>query len=140
MVPGIDRGAHRGAIGTVESHQDIRVVVAGRGKAPARVSEHLSEPGPRTHGRDARCVVDHAVFGEELYDFVVQAVINAVRVLMDEVGDLILVDELPNRSGFITDHQCPPQISARRVYSAQKMPAPTERRAGTFSSVRSCSV
>src|SRR5436190_23224752 len=49
----------------------------------------------------------HADFGEEFCDFVVQSVINAVRVLMDEVDDLILVDEPPHRSGFITDHQSP---------------------------------
>ena len=33
-------------------------------------------------------------FGEEFYDFVVLSVINAVRVFVDEVDDLILVDEL----------------------------------------------
>ena len=58
LVPGIDRRAHRGAIGAVKCNQDIRVVVAGRGKAPSRLSEHVSETGPRTHGRDVRSVVE----------------------------------------------------------------------------------
>ena len=41
---------------------------------------------------------------------------------MDEVGDLILVDELPNRSGFVTDHESPPYPHVRGFASVSRSP------------------
>lgn len=93
-MPGIYGCAHRGLIGTVKRHQDIRIVVAGGGIAPTGVPEHLPETSPRMHGRPIWSVVDDAILGEKFNDLVVQPVIDAIRILVNKVDYLVFVDEL----------------------------------------------
>jgi hypothetical protein len=67
--------------------------------------EHLPELGPRTHRRcETRSIVDHAVFGEEFDHFVVEPVIDAVRIPVNEMGDVVLVEKPPKGRGA-TVHQ-----------------------------------
>lgn len=68
--------------------------------------EHLPEPGPRTHRRcETRSIVDHAVFGEEFDHFVVEPLIDAVRISVNEIDDLVLVEEPPKGGSGATIHQ-----------------------------------
>jgi len=53
---------------------------------------------------DARAVVDHTVLGEQFDDLVVEPVIDAVRVAVDEIDDLILVDQTLHRGFGVTVH------------------------------------
>ena len=94
-------------IGANKRHQDIRIVVTGCGISPFGVSEHLPELSPRMHRLPARPIVHHAIFGKEFHDLVVEPVIDAIRVLVNEVDDLIFVDEPPDRGGFVSIHQSP---------------------------------
>jgi hypothetical protein len=95
LVPGIYRSANGCATVLLERHQDVCVVVARRREANGRMPEHLAQRASTAHGwRDARAaVVQHALFREQRCDLVVQAVVDAVGVAVDEVDDLILVDE-----------------------------------------------
>jgi hypothetical protein len=104
LVPGVDGCAHGCMIGVLERHQDVGIVVACCGKTAVGVSEHLPEtrPGPHKHG-DAGSVVNHTILGEQFNDLVVQPVIDAVRVAVDKIDDLVLVDQLPNR-GLVLVH------------------------------------
>ena len=118
LVPGVDGCAHGRMIEVLERHQDVGIVVACCGKTAVGMPEHLPEtrPGAHQHG-DARSVVDHTVLGEQFNDFVVQSVIDAVRVAVDKIDDLVLVDQLPNR-GLVRVHlihDLDPEIDAYHV-------------------------
>ena len=95
-------------IGVFERHKDVGIVVAGCGISTFGTSEHPPEGSPRSHRCDARpVVVDHTVLGEEADNLVVQPVIDGIRIAMNEVDYLVLVNELTHRSGYIALHQSP---------------------------------
>jgi hypothetical protein len=69
--------------------------------------EHPTETGSRPHGGcETRSVVDHAVLGEELNDLVVKPVIDTVRIPMDEIDDVVLVQQPTKAGGIVSVHQC----------------------------------
>jgi len=90
-----------------ERHKDVRIVVAGCGISTSGMSEHPSEGSPGSHWCDTRSIVDHTVLGEEADDLVVEPVIDAIRIAMNEIDYLVLVNELTNRGGYITLHESP---------------------------------
>jgi hypothetical protein len=90
-----------------ERHKDVRIVVAGCGISTSGMSEHPPESSPGSHRCDTRSVVDHTVLGEEADDLVVEPVIDAIRIAMNEIDYLVLVNELTNRGGYITLHESP---------------------------------
>jgi hypothetical protein len=79
-------------IEVLERHEDVRVVMARSRISTIGMSEHPPEAGPGLHGHPARSVVDHTVLGEKFDDLVVEPVIDAVRIAMNKVDDLVLVD------------------------------------------------
>jgi hypothetical protein len=118
LMPGVDGCVHGRMIEVLERHQDVGIVVACCGKTAARMSEHLPETrsGAHEHG-DARSVVDHTVLSEQFNDLVIQSVIDAVRVAMDKIDDLVLVDQLPNRGQVSVHliHDLHPEIGAHHA-------------------------
>jgi hypothetical protein len=92
-------------IEVLERHQDVRIVVACCGKTAVGMSEHLPETRPGAQRSDARSVVDYTVLGEQFNDLVVEPVVDAVRVAVDEIDDLVLIDQLPNRGLDVTVHE-----------------------------------
>src|ERR1700674_456649 len=105
LVPGIHGCAHGGMIEVLERHQDVRIVVACCGKTAVGMSEHLPETRPGAQRSDTRSVVDYTVLGEQFNDLVVEPVVEAVRVAVDEIDDLVLIDQLPNRGLDVTVHE-----------------------------------
>jgi hypothetical protein len=67
--------------------------------------EHLPEPGPRMHRSESRSVVDHAIFGEELNHIVIEPVVDAVGIAVNEIDDLVLVEKPLKGGGRTTFHQ-----------------------------------
>jgi hypothetical protein len=74
----------------IEGHEDVGVVVACC--LISAFPEYSPETRPRSYGRPARSVVDHTVLGEKVGDLVIEPVIDAVRIAVNEVDDLVLVD------------------------------------------------
>jgi hypothetical protein len=57
---------------------------------------------------DARSIVDQTVLGEQFNDLVIGPVIDAVRVAVDEIDDLVLADQPPH-CGFEALSSGPPK-------------------------------
>jgi hypothetical protein len=104
-VPGVHGRANRCPIGVSERHEDVGIVMAGGSESTFGVVEHPSECGSGSNRGGARGVIDHTVLGEEADDLVIEPVIDVVRIAMNQIDDLILVDELTNRSGQVALHQ-----------------------------------
>src|SRR5580693_7486056 len=90
LVPGVDGCAHGCMIEVIERHEDVRIVVARCGKTTIGMSEHAPETCLGSHGRNTRSVVDHTVLDEKLDNLLIEPVIDAIRIAMNEIDDLIL--------------------------------------------------
>src|ERR1700683_852814 len=92
-------------IEVLECHEDVCIVVARRGESSGGMSEHLPETYPGSDGRDTWSVVDHTVLGKQLNDLVVEPVIDVVRIVMDAIDYLVLVDQPLNSGIIFTSHR-----------------------------------
>jgi hypothetical protein len=80
-------------------------VVACDGKSTIGISEHPTEGSPGSQRCDIRSVVDHTVLSEEFDYLVVEPVIDAVRIAMNEIDYLVLGDQPSNGGSVVTFHR-----------------------------------
>ena len=100
MGPCVHGRAHVPVIKVLDCHQDIRIVMARCCKSTIGMSEHPPETRPGSHWWcESRSVVDHTVLGEQFDDLFVEPVIDAVRIAVDEIDNLVLVYQ-PPKCGF----------------------------------------
>ncbi len=59
------------------------------------------------HRSESRSVVDHAIIGEELDHIVIEPVVDAIGIAVNEIDDLVLVEEPLKGGGGTTLHQSP---------------------------------
>src|ERR1700733_1449174 len=91
-------------IEVIERHEDVRIVVARCGKTTIGMSEHAPETCLGSHGRNTRSVVYHTVLDEKLDNLLIEPVIDAIRIAMNEIDDLILGDQPLDGGNLVAVH------------------------------------
>ena len=93
----------------------------------ALAAEHGAKRAAAVQRRcDAGAVVDHAVLGEEQGELVVQSVIDAVGVAVDEIDDLVLVREPLHAALEIGMRRARAEVGEAIFHERDPAPGPVE--------------